>query len=375
MEFHRNSTPMVDGQSTVVSGRSLSEAYKKVRLEFGPEAVISGSRTRSRRKSSGWGTEQIIEVMVEGPGSSGTLPSSVGSEVEVLTSEIRDEVERLERMVDDICRTPVDQSEAENQPGPNPLAEYLIQNGASAGTVDRLVTRFGSETGRPSNDRPGILAWLSGHLATSEKALPDWSGNHIFLGEHPADRLDLVLHLAGLLTEAGRRVLVVSVLPDPHRDEPRLKESAAVAGFDAAVCRAEDDVQDMEPHLSGYDHVLLDLPGLLDSRLAEDRPLHAWLAANERFHRHLMLPMDRDFLDLGDLRAAARSWNCDWLALTRVGGTRRPAKLLDLFDNIPLPVSFLAEGGAKEGSITCATGEMLLDRVLAANSGPELSQG
>lgn len=361
MEFHRNSTPPADGRSTVVTGPSLSEAFKRVRQEFGPDAVISGSRTVSRRKSSGWGSQQMIEVLVETPGS---LPKSVGSGPEDLTEEIRDEVERLELLVQDICRTEVAPTEDEHHAAGNPLAEHLVENGASPGAVDSLLTRFAGETGQSRNDRPGVIAWLTGYLSTGRGTLADWEGNHVFLGEHAADRLDLVLHLARRLTEAGRRVLVVSVLPEPDRDEPRLKNMASAAGHDAAVVRDVRQLKDMDKHLADYDLVLLDLPGLTDPKMAAGGPVHRWLASNEKFHRHLLMPMDRDFLDLADLREAARSWNCDWLALTRLDGTRRAAKLLDLIDSIPLPVSFMAENAVGEGILAGATPELLLDRIL-----------
>ena len=375
MEFHRNSTPPADERSTVVTGPSLSEAFKRVRQEFGPEAVISGSRTRSRRKSSGWGTEKVVEVLVETPGAPCSQPRGFGSQAVDLTGEIRHEVERLEQMVEDICRTGNNPTENEQHASGNPLAEHLIENGASPDAVDRLLTRYAGETGQPRNDRPGAIAWLAGYLGTGAGILEDWEGNHAFLGEHAADRLDMVLHLARLLTKAGRRVLVVLVFLDPDRDEPRLKNMAAAAGHDAAVVRDVGQLQDMDSHLAGYDMVLLDLPGLMDHELAEGGPLHRWLASNENFHRHLLMPMDRDFLDLNDLTEATRSWNCDWLALTRLDGTRRAAKLLDLIDSIPLPVSFMAENAVGEGLFTSATPELLLDRILAADTSAGIRPG
>ncbi len=361
MEFHRNSTPPVDGKTTVVTGATLSEAFKNVRREFGPEAVISGSRSRSRRKSNGWGTEQVIEVMVE---SGDAPPRGTEQFTGDLTGEIRYEIERLERMVEDICQTPVPETEKEQKAGTNPLAGYLVENGASQGAVDRMLTRFASETGNPPNDRPGAIAWLTGYLGTGKADLGDWTGNHVFLGEHEEDRLGMVLQLAGCLTEIGRRVLVVSVMPDPDRDEPRLKKLASSVGHDAAVVREIDQIQDLESCLHGYDLVLVDLPALTDHQLAEGSSIHTWLASNEKFHRHLLIPMDRDFQDLDDLRATARSWNCDWLSLTRLEGTRRSAKLLDLIDRIPLPISFMSDNAMGEGILAAANVELLLDRIL-----------
>jgi len=354
-----------------VTGPTLSEAFKRVRQEFGPEAVISGSRTRSRPKGNGSETEKIFEVMVEtgDPLSWGTDTDEEHlTNEENLTEEIRQEVERLERMVHEICRTEKAVTEEESTAAGNPLVEHLVENGASRNAVDRLLTRFAGETGKPRNDRPGAISWLMGYLGTGKGELADWEGNHAFLCEHDADRLSLVIHLARRMAENDRRVLVISVLPDPDRDEPRLKSMASKAGYDAAVVRNVDQLQDMEDHLTGYDLVFLDLPGLTDHRLAEGGPIHRWLAANPKFHRHLLMPMDRDFLDLDDLREAVRSWNCDWLALTRLDGTRRAAKLLDLIDSIPLPISFMAENALGEGVLASGTAELLLDRILASEA-------
>lgn len=362
MEFHRNSTPPVDGGTSVVTGPTLSDAFRRVRQEFGPDAVISGSRTRSRTKDNGSKTEKVFEVLVE---TGKPLAWERDSNDENLTEEIRQEVERLERMVNEICRTGSVPTEDEGPTTGNPLAEHLAENGASQSAVDRLLTRFAGETGMPRNDRPGAIDWMMGYLATSKRELVDWEGNHVFLGEHASDRLGLVLHLARRLVEIGRKVLVISVLPEPDRDEPRLKNMASAAGYDAAVVRNVDQLEDMEAHLPGYDLVFLDLPGLTDQHLAVGGPIHRWLASNENFHRHLLIPMDRDFQDLDDLREAVRSWNCDWLALTRLDGTRRAAKLLDLIDRIPLPISFMAENAVGEGVLASATAELLLDRILA----------
>jgi len=365
MEFHRNSTPLAERGTSVVTGPTLSEAFKRVRQEFGSEAVISGSRTRSRPKGNGSETEKVFEVLVE---TGDPLSRETDTNEENLTEEIRQEVERLERMVHEICRTETAPTEEESTASGNPLAEHLVENGASQNAVDRLLTRFAGETGKPRNDRPGAIAWLMGYLGTGPGDLAGWEGNHVFLCEHDADRLHLVLHLARRMAETDRRVLVISVLPDPDRDEPRLKNMASAARYDAAVVRNVDQLQDMEDHLAGYDLVFLDLPGLTDHHLAEGGSIHRWLASNPKFHRHLLMPMDRDFLDLDDLREDARSWNCDWLALTRLDGTRRAAKLLDLIDSIPLPISFMAENALGEGVLASGTAEMLLDRILASEA-------
>lgn len=375
MDFLRNNTPQVDGNMTVVTGRTLSETFKLVRQEFGPDAVISGSRTNTRRKSSGWGTEQVVEVLVETPGSSAAETKPSCTDPDQVTADIRREVERLEKMVEDIC--------AGETPGPtplpaapvNPLGEFLVGNGASEQAVARMLTRFSGETGSARDDRPATLAWLSSYLGSGNLSLADFTGTHALLGEHSGDRLDLTLHLARRMTQLGQRVLVVSIMPDSHRHVPLLRSLAAEAGHDAAVIQDPDQLGEIDAHIQEYDLVLLDMPALTDPVFEEGGPIHKWLSGNLQVQRHLQVPMDRDFLDLADLGDAARVWNCDSLALTRLDVTRRPAKILDLIDSIPLPVSILSENALGNGYLEAATAELLLDRILAAKETPRFKPG
>ena len=375
MEFLRNNTPPVDGRTTVVTGRTLSETYKLVRQEFGPDAVISGSRTNTRRKRSGWGTEQVVEVLVENPAATLTRNDKNPSTADSVTDEIRFEVERLEKMVEDLCASGGPNSSVDGPNMVNPLGELLVRNGASHETVARLLTRFSGESGLPMDDRPAAIGWLTEYLGTGETTLSEFSGLHAFLGEHAGDRLDLVLHLARTMTNLGRKVLVVSIVPDPERDLPRLRTMAAAAGHDAAVVHDPDQLEEIQEHVTGYDVALLDLPVLTDPALGEGSPIHKWLGSNLQVNRHLQIPMDRDFMDLADLREAARLWNCDSLALVRLDGTRRPAKLLDLIETIPLPVSILAENATGDGYLEAASPELLIDRVLASQEGPRFKRG
>ena len=375
MEFHRNNTPQADDRWAVVTGPTLSETFKRVRREFGPEAVISGSRSRTRRRDHGYGTEQVVEVTVDRNGNMDTPRGESAATIDDMTTRIRYEVERLERLVEDISE-PLETLGKDLPADPaDPMTEFLTGNGASVGAVKKMMTRFRGETGLPVSDRPGVVAWLRGYLESGTGSLESWQGNHAFLGEHQGERLDLVLHLARRLTEAGRKVLAVSVLPDPDRDVARLQNSAADAGFDAAVLRDTDQLEHFENHLEGYDLILTDLPGLTDPSMAENGLIQQWLASNTRIHRHLQIPMTRDFLDLADLGEAARSWNCDSLALTCLDGTRRPAKLLDLVDALPLPVSVMSGNPSGTGELREATPDALLDVLLATESLPKFTPG
>jgi flagellar biosynthesis GTPase FlhF len=375
MDFPRNSTQQDDGRWVVVTGPSLSETFKKVRRAYGPEAVIAGSRTRSRRKDRGYGTEQVVEVTVDTTGQLESPRRDSAATIDGMTSQIRYEVERLEKLVDDITEPKIEPEIPTAETAADPLTEFLLENGASAGAVRKMLTRFTVETGLPMTDRPGIVTWLGGYLEAGDTTLTEWQGNHAFLGENSGDRLDLVLHLAKRMTEAGRKVLAISILPDPDRDVTRFQNTASAAGFDAAVVRDCDQLEHFENHLDSYDLILTDLPALMDPAMAENSPLQQWLASNTRFQRHLMIPMDRDFQDLDDLRDAARLWNCDSLALTRLEGTRRPAKLLDLVDALPLPVSVMSGNSTDTGFLEDATPARLLDTILGTKTAPRFTPG
>ena len=356
----------VDGQTTVVTGATLAEAFGRVREKFGSEAKISGSHTRTRRKEQGVGTEKVVEVLVEIPGVGKSAACVANPPMSDLTHEFRQEVERIERMVDEICRLQGGDERAIDQALSIPLAEHLVENGASPAAVEKILTRFAAETSGSVYDRPAALSWLREYLGTRHDDLESLVGHHVFLNEYGGEGLDLILNLAARLTEIGRRVLVVSILPDPDRDEPRLKNMAETSGHDAAVVRDEDQLADIQDHLDGYDLVLVGLPGLFDPRLAEGSRVHSWLSSQPDFHRHLLMSLDRDFLDLDQPRQVARIWNCDGLALTRMDRTGRPAKLLDLTERIPLPISFMTIGAAGQETLVCATSDHLLDRILTS---------
>ena len=376
MEYLRNSTPQADAGRVVVSGATLGEAFKNVKARFGPDAVIAGSRTRNYSDEEGRATAPMVEVTVAIGGGNHQLPLGKEFPERGLTAEIRYEVDRLERMVEDIIKPREDGTPQEPVNGSGfPLAEFLRDNGASGEAVDRMLTRFAGETGLDKGDRPGAITWLENNLGNGPGPIEEWRGTHAFFVEHPSDRLDLVLRLAKRATESGRHVLAVSVLPDPDRDLSRLQNQAESGCFDAAVVRDASQLGRLETELEGYDLILVDLPSLVDPAMVEDGTVPVLLNTMTGIKRHLRVPLDRDFLDLDDLRDSARFWGCDWLVLDRVYATRRPAKILDLVETIPLPVFLLAENGTTPGSLAAGTSQLILDRILAAAPGPRFKPG
>lgn len=353
------SSPQGDGGLATVLAPTLQDAYRRVKKDFGHDAVIVGSRTVERRQ--GLGRQRAVEVTVQTDAGAAvaarrSAPAESGEGLAVEVARIESLVASLEEQH---ARIMSDRPAATA----NPLARTLSEAGAGDETVAHLLARFSGETGKPENDRPGFLSWLEENLAASNSDWDGFYGCHAFLGRADTGRSDLVLAAAAALSSRGRRTLMLSIMP-AHRGEVRRLQTAAAAGqFDAAVIQNTDRIAAVAEHLAEYDAVLLDLPDLDEEPMATGGELHRWLAANEGFHRHLVLPLDGDVRDQADLAPEARSWNCDWLTLTHTHRSRQWGKVLDLQRSFGLSLSLLAASTAA-GTPEIASAGAVLDRML-----------
>lgn len=384
----RNSSRQsVESRENVFYGTTLKEAYRQVEARYGKNVIIVGSRKITRRQEKGLGQEQLIEVTVQPPGSPGSVPRRPGAsaasgpvattagapdprteQAAEAVAEIAREVERIESLVREATEMAGSREPASLLEG-NPLAEILMASGAEATAVQTLFTRFASETGEAISDRPAALSWLHDNLKASNCGWDGFFGCHAFLGDAGCGRTRMVLGAAAQLRAQGRKTLVLSLHPAHAGEIRRLQNAAASLGFDAAILRKDSQLARTEEHLTRYEAVLLDLPALDHPSLKGGGRIHDWLARNPSFHRHLVVPLDRDLRDIGQLRAAARAWNCDWLAVSRMDRTGLMGKLLDLAETIPLPYSLCGESRGAEELLTIAESGKLLDRILNAGSG------
>ena len=357
----RNSPPPSDG-IVAVAAVTLQEAYRRVKREYGDEAVIVGSRSVSRREDRGLGQSRFVEVLVQTgnpvpvttPVAGGRAPAGLAAEVERIEDLVA-AIEKEHARLRSIHRSTTD-----------PLTEALVASGASEPAVNHLLTRFTSETGRLTTDRTAALSWLEQNLLASNSDWNGFYGCHAFLGPSGSGRTELVLEAARKLQQHNRRTLVLSIQPAHRGEVRRLQTAAAAGGFDAAVIQKTESVASVAEHLGDYDAVLLDLPDLDGSAGMEPgQELHRWLATNDGFHRHLVLPLDGDPRDQADLAPLTRTWNCDWLALTNTGRTRRWGKVLDLQRSLSLPLSLLAAESIGDAPRIAVSGQVL-DHILGA---------
>lgn len=364
----RNKTKQqANSQPAVVSAPTLKGAYKLVKQEFGDDAVILGSRSVTRRQPLGLGHEKVVEVMVQDPNStqlgrrsSFNMPAASTNSTGATQLEMSAEVERIEDLVATIAQQYDKLDLTASITRNNPLAESLVSGGASVENVQKLLTRFTSETGQASNNRVAALAWLGENLKASNCDWEGFYGCHAFMGPMGIGQTSLILTAAAHLQSLGRRTLVLNILPEDPGQIKQLQVEASRLGFDAAVIQKTSQLIRSEEHLSRYDVVLVDMPHLGHKEMAIGGSLHGWLSGNTTFHRHMLIPSTQDPRDMRTVAISTRGWNCDWLGITRMEQTGCPAKLLDFTDTIPLPISLIQENGGVE----IATSNRLLDFML-----------
>ena len=238
----------------------------------------------------------------------------------------------------------------------------MLTVGATLPAVRHLQRLFRAEAG--GDDTPGAARnHLAGLLRTSGGGWRDLAGCHLFLGGPGAGKTDLVLSVAARLKEMRRRILVLSYAPRHGGEIRRLQEEASARGYDAAILRDAAQLSGGLEYFEQYDVVLIDTPSL-DGRALADDELHRLFADHEEVHRHLLLPVDADLAERERAWAVARTWNCDWLALTRLDLTARAGKLIDILLAAPLPLSLLSGGAWPGPGAEIATPARLLERIL-----------
>lgn len=381
MPANRNSRLSVSGEAAVITAPNLQDAYRRVRREFGGNAVILGTRSVTRRQETGLGREKVVEVLVQGPGGAGgshgpATPVPAGTRGGLggrgapggMPADILAEIARIETLAAAIeaqfaAALPPDQALLSR-----PAAKSLLAAGTRPSTVQKLLQRYTSETGAGPEDPAAVMSWLARQVRASNCDWDGFNGCHAFLGYSGSDRSELILATAARLQALGRLTLVLVLFPEDSGQVRRLQTEASKHGYDAAVLQKENQLQRCEAHLARYDVVLMEMPDLERLQMANEGPLYRWLAPNPGCHRHLVTPLDGDLDDLAPLREESRHWNCDWMAVTRMNRTRRPGKLLDLLEMLPLPVSLVMAGGAAAALLDIARSGDLLDRVLAAGA-------
>ncbi len=361
-----SSKPSPDSGAVRVTAPTLAEALRQARAVHGDDACIVESRAVLVKQEDGLGQRRLVEVVVAPPGTrAGLAPrprkrtAPAGGDV---ATALAGEVDRIERLVASLTGG----SRPAGGPADYPLAAVLTRAGASRATVERLAASFRGLPSADKGDMGAAVAHLRRQLRTSASDWSAFGGCHLFLGGAGAGKTDLVLGTAARLRAAKIKTLVLSLLPRHGGEIRRLQLEASRHGYDAAVMHRPEQLVTNAERLGGYAAVLIDTPSLFARSLREAGDLQSFICGHGAFHRHLVVPADADLLEQGDLWEAARLWNCDWTAVSRLDRCMRPGKLLDLTARVPYPFSLVAAGPWPGSQPELARADGLLRRLLGA---------
>jgi hypothetical protein len=358
-----NCTQQPETSRHLVTGQTLQEALDNVRQQFGERACIVETRTASRRDDDGLGHTRLIEVSVVLPAvKTPAEPIAPERDRAEISDAIIAEIERIEHLVENLKPTDDDIPATDGVGFADyALGKALLTAGTSLPAVRHLRRLNVAESGR--TDMASARDHLMGLMRTSGGQWETLAGCHLFLGRPGAGKTDLILATAARLKTLDKRVLVLAYAPRHHGEVIRLQEEASARGYDAAILRDAAQLAGGLEYFAQYDAVLIDTPSLGSPALA-DEELHDLLAGQENIHRHMLMPMDAGLTERELIWGAARDWNCDWFAVTRLDLTKQSGKLVDVLLAAPQPVS-LVGGGAWPGTYPdIATPELLISRIL-----------
>lgn len=390
---NRNNAPQppIDTPTRTVRADDLTQALARVRLTYGKDAMVLGTRTvmvpdpqslRPRRQvevtvadsnaqprlaeaaagaSTPWtaayeeashtlGDDEITEEFTE------DVPTDV-SDVVFDDSELESRVDRIDTIAHRVRDLTSKLDGVGEDAGHYPLARALRCQGTTEETIRHLAGSFRMAVRGGDPNETAARRHLSRFVrGTRAIELTHMRGEHWFLGRAGAGKTTLVLYLAGSLRATGLDVAVVSVAP-PHAGEvERLRGAERALGLDVHVVHDQASMDAAREAAASCDAVLVDTPCFVGKELPIIPP--------EPAQRHLVVPLGEAREHLRTHLDKARGWQADCLALTQMDLYPRPGRLVDLAIESGRPISLLQ--GRHDGSIRVAVarGEGLLTAVL-----------
>ena len=376
----------------MVRADDLAQALARVRLTFGRDALVLGTRTVTISDPEALRPRTQVEVTVADPsaqpqervaeaGSAAGAWARAYAEAKSAphTDEPRDVdsapaapladtdvASRVDRLNEIATRVRGLASRFDEQgvdpTSDYPLAEALRAQGTTEATIRhlagsfRLAVRGGDPTVTAA--RRHLSRFVRGTRAVDVSQI---GGEHWFLGRAGAGKTTMLLYLAGAMVSAGIRAGVVALSPPHAGDVQRLRGAERALGVPVHFVEDEDGLRRARSELSDHPALLVDTPCFVGQELPASPPDHA--------QRHLVVPLGEDRELLRGHLDAARGWQADCLALSQMDLFPRPGRLVDLAVEAGRPISLLQgrQGGGLR--VRIARGESLMNAVLGEPAG------
>ncbi len=359
-------------KTSTVLDISLEGAMKKVREQFGPGALILGTREIRRKKEGGLGSEKIFELTVTEEASGGRGPEKEKGRPEgalratgASGREILVQIKRLESLETSIQTLEEKLSELAGKYREYPLYDLLKAGDVSADTIGVVSDSFfKSDDGGYRDADEAARHHLERHLKVADAA--DWtdvSGTHMFFGTGGCGKTSLVIKLAGRLADAGRDVAVVTVFPRHAGEVRRLEVVADTIGIRSFAAYSLMEFERLLGALDGETTVLVDTPCVRTvQELTTDRFIKV-MSRIDILTRHFVFDLNvskRQLqVDLDLFNALA----CDFCVLTKLDILCGQASFLDLLAERLLPFSILNASPDFDRGLEIASIEKLVSMI------------
>ncbi len=334
---------------------SMTEALRRIREEFGPDAVILSARSL-RRFPGAFGLSRTTRVEVTAavdaagwaapePAASAASPAAGSASTRRgLLSAFRAHL----RGLGDRGRSPV------SADGPPGLGEALHRGFVAGGVdpeiatrwVDRLLASPEADDRVPSDRLRAAAVQLLAELGFAQAEVPAAGQRRsAFIGQAGAGKTTLVAKLAAAeVLRNGRRLALLSLDDRRICGARELSAVASALGVPFAAARTEREVAHALRGWSAVDWVLIDTAGVAPDEEDRIRETLGLLSAAGCAETHLVLPAGLRDADCRRVVDRFAPLGIRALAFTRLDETAFPGAVLNAALAFGLPVSWIGTG-------------------------------
>jgi flagellar biosynthesis GTPase FlhF len=347
-----------------IQAESLEAAMNKVKNSFGPDVLILDVEEKKEKKADSLGVSNIFEIRVAEAEGTATSLTERRSEVASAKKErdtaiyeedagtyrldsgyrkfseelgridtIIDKVEEIKNKLTDVIQPSVDY----------PLAEILSEAGASYKSIEKLAKSFEEHS---SQDKGGrfreAVKDLRRYLSVSNsRSWHDISGAHLFFGSGGCGKTSLVVKLAGILVEEGKRVAIHTLFPRHNGEVERLKMVGEALGAQFKPLFDIKELNRLQEKAGKGDVILVDTPCLLTDSYLKDSEIRQFISEWEYIYKHFVFDLNASNLRLEEELKLYNQLSFDYAVLTKFDFTWDKGKIIDLVTSNPVMFSFI----------------------------------
>ncbi len=361
-----------------IQAESLEAAMSKVKSAFGPDVLILDVRERKEKRADSMGMNNIFEIRVAESDNESTTPPTersfpppgrnrinvpAGGEAAGKYSQERDngkleeELERIDHIINRVKSTKKQLAGVLQSGGNYPLADILTEAGASVRTITRLSHSLTSDdSSRRGDNFSKAVSHLRGYMnVVSADSWDDMAGMHLFMGSGGCGKTSLLVKLAGILAEQGKKIDVHPLFPRHNGEIERLKMVARTLGAGFKPLFNIEELKHLHDKSGENEVILVDSPCILSDRYLQDKGIRDCISKCDYIYKHFVFDLNASRVRLEREMELYSLLSFDFAVLTKFDMTWKKGRLLDLALAIPVVFSFINEVNHFDGGLDIAT--------------------